>query len=71
MLLSNRLIYGDRLKCGNEQVAKRSLKLTDGGKFLQGMHARERLCGEDCWIDKLLSERYLNTPSLAHPIAVY
>lgn len=59
MLLSNRLIYGDRLRCGNEEVAKRSLKLPDGGKFLQEMHVGERMCGEDCWINRLLSERYM------------
>lgn len=58
MLLSNRLIYGDRLRCGNEEVAKRVLKLPDGGKFLQEMHVRERVCECDCWINRLLSERY-------------
>ncbi|KAG9309429.1 hypothetical protein JVU11DRAFT_10681 [Chiua virens] len=29
MLLSNKLIYGDRLCCGSEAVAKRSLVLPD------------------------------------------
>jgi len=57
MLLSNRLIYGDRLKCGNEEVARRALVLPDGGKHLRTMHLGQSVCGKDCWMYRLLSER--------------
>ena len=57
MLLSNRLIYGDRLKCGNEEVARRTLVLPDGGKYLRKMHVDKPTCGTDCWMNSLLSER--------------
>ena len=58
MLLSNRLISGDRLRCGNEEVASQALSLPDGGKFLCGMHTAKQVCGEGCWMDRLLSEKY-------------
>ncbi|KAI0794807.1 DNA replication factor Dna2-domain-containing protein, partial [Abortiporus biennis] len=58
MLLSNKLIYGDRLSCGSEAVANRSLLLPDGSSFLKEMHAKndELRCGgtEGCWIQQLL-----------------
>lgn len=60
MLLSNRLIYGDLLKCGNEEVAKRSLVLPDGGKYLGSLHPDRALCRGDCWIKRLMSERWVN-----------
>jgi DNA replication ATP-dependent helicase Dna2 len=57
MLLSNRLIYGDRLRCGNEEVARRTLVLPDGGKYLCTLHVDKPVCGKDCWMYQLLSER--------------
>jgi DNA replication ATP-dependent helicase Dna2 len=59
MLLSNRLIYGDRLKCGTEEVARRTLVLPDGGKYLRMMHTSKQTCEKHCWMNKLLSERYV------------
>lgn len=65
MLLSNRLIYGDLLKCGNEEVAKRSLVLPDGGKYLSSLHTDKALCGSDCWMERLMSERWAIFQSIA------
>ncbi|KAG1727676.1 Dna2-domain-containing protein [Suillus paluster] len=55
MQLSNKLIYGDRLRCGSEEVAKRTLVLPNEcmvGKLEPGMC----LCEESCWLRYLLSE---------------
>lgn len=72
MLLSNRLIYEDRLRCGNEEVANRSLKL--GNKhFLKRLHragaggAKEaHVCSggsaagtEQCWLERLSASQYV------------
>ena len=58
MLLSNKLIYGDRLRCGSEMVANRTLEIPDR-QLLQSMHQSvQSTCrGGDCWIKKLMSER--------------
>jgi DNA replication ATP-dependent helicase Dna2 len=57
MLLSNKLIYGDRLLCGSEMVAKRSLVLPDAG-FLRRMHdAGNGFCGGECWMENILSKK--------------
>ncbi|KAI0674044.1 Dna2-domain-containing protein [Trametes maxima] len=55
MLLSNKLIYSDRLKCGSEAVASRSLELPNE-KFLHHLHARSTRCVSECWMAKLMSE---------------
>ena len=63
MTLSNELIYSGRLKCGNEEVAKRTLKLPfpEGlSKFHGPTQAEneEAGCGvEKCWLSDLLDER--------------
>ena len=58
MLLSNRLIYSDRLRCGSEAVAKRSLRLPSV-KFLNRLHdTTTKRCSErSCWLKQLLDER--------------
>jgi DNA replication ATP-dependent helicase Dna2 len=57
MLLSNKLIYGDRLLCGSEIVAKRSLVLPDAG-FLHHIHDEGNgFCGGGCWMENILSEK--------------
>lgn len=59
MLLSNKLIYSDRLRCGSEEVAKQSLKLPNHD-FLRKMHGGKLTCHQKgCWIQQLMSERYL------------
>lgn len=74
MLLSNRLIYDDRLQCGSDEVAKRSLVL-GRKRFLGRLHAhvqndravplenaiRRETCpgGDVCWLEKLCDERYV------------
>ncbi|TEB08749.1 Dna2-domain-containing protein [Coprinellus micaceus] len=52
MTLSNRLIYGDRLKCGSEEVARRKLILPN-----ESENGEERLRGADdrCWLSYLTS----------------
>ena len=58
MVLSNKLIYNDRLRCGSEAVAKRSLVLPRP-EFLKTLHgALEAGCSKNqCWIEYLLDER--------------
>ncbi|GBE84559.1 DNA replication ATP-dependent helicase/nuclease dna2 [Sparassis crispa] len=58
MLLSNKLIYHDRLRCGSEAVAKRSLLLPDK-TFLNSLHSGSKsACRDDrCWLNHLLDER--------------
>jgi hypothetical protein len=63
-LLSNRSIYGDRLKCGTEEVAWRTLVLPDSGKYLRKMYIGKPASRKDCWMDKLLSERCVADSSL-------
>lgn len=58
MLLSNRLIYGDRLRCGSSEVAKRSLVLPNSA-FLAKMHGSSTCPREACWIEHLLDEKYV------------
>ncbi|KAJ7672725.1 DNA replication factor Dna2-domain-containing protein [Mycena rosella] len=55
MTLSNRLIYGDRLRCGSEAVAQQTLVLPDR-TFLRNMHIGQPCHSTGCWIDKLMSE---------------
>lgn len=54
MLLSNRLVYDNRLKCGSVEVAQRSLVIPNKQK-------ESCLCNDrgehSCWIQKLLDER--------------
>lgn len=56
MTLSNKLIYGDRLRCGSEAVARRSLVLPDR-TFLHSLHADSHCHVDSCWIGTLMSER--------------
>ncbi|KZO94575.1 Dna2-domain-containing protein [Calocera viscosa TUFC12733] len=53
MLLSNRLIYNDRLQCGSEEVARRSLVLKDKSP-LHALHGGAPC--PDCWLSALLDE---------------
>lgn len=57
MLLSNSLIYDNKLQCGSEQVASRCLSLPDSG-------AVRRLCssksqGTSCWLEDVVREGYV------------
>ncbi|KAJ6559180.1 DNA replication factor Dna2-domain-containing protein [Mycena vulgaris] len=55
MTLSNRLIYGDRLRCGSEAIAQQTLTLPDR-TFLRSIHAGKPCHSSGCWIEKLMSE---------------
>ena len=60
MLLSNRLIYNDRLECGSEEIARRCLKLS-GREFLNRLHVGVdmKLCVRKmCWLESVVDERY-------------
>jgi DNA replication ATP-dependent helicase Dna2 len=52
MSLANRTVYKGRLRCGNETVAKRSLRLTNPSS-LECTHNRQR-----CWLNTVLQPRY-------------
>ena len=56
MLLSNKLIYSDRLKCGSEAVASQSLLLPNES-FLQTLHKRSPCENSGCWMSKLMNDR--------------
>ncbi|KIL65109.1 hypothetical protein M378DRAFT_186544 [Amanita muscaria Koide BX008] len=71
MLLSNKLIYGDHLKCGNRKIAKQSLNIPDWS-FIDSLHRAPEQQGclaqfelerngfsEDgaCWLRRLLMPR--------------
>ncbi|KAJ6585002.1 DNA replication factor Dna2-domain-containing protein [Mycena capillaripes] len=55
MTLSNKLIYGDRLRCGSAAVANQRLVLPDR-KFLNTIHIGKACHSDGCWIDRLMSE---------------
>lgn len=58
MLLSNRLIYNNRLRCGSDMVAKQSLVLPDDS-FLRKLHLTSA-CQSDttaCWLSRILNPR--------------
>ncbi|KAF9222302.1 Dna2-domain-containing protein [Gyrodon lividus] len=57
MLLSNKLIYGDRLRCGSEAVAKRTLVLPDRSFVDELRGVGGCLCDDGkCWLARLLDE---------------
>jgi len=63
MELSNTLIYDGRLRCGSEEVAKRSLKLPDGGAFMNLLHGGKRRAAcqknDGCWLERVMEERFV------------
>ncbi|KAK6910521.1 hypothetical protein I203_104553 [Kwoniella mangroviensis CBS 8507] len=56
MLLSNRLVYEGKLKCGNEQVAHRGLVLKGRKECREVFKCEEDVDHGDCWIQDLLEE---------------
>jgi DNA replication ATP-dependent helicase Dna2 len=56
MLLSNRLIYDDRLKCGSDHVAKQALVLPRGDSSWLHAPETETKCQGECWLQELLKE---------------
>ncbi|KAH7884747.1 Dna2-domain-containing protein [Phlebopus sp. FC_14] len=59
MRLCNRLIYGDRLRCGSEEVARRTLKVADW-TFVRGLRGGGACSCEEgkCWLEYLLDESH-------------
>ena len=57
MTLSNKLIYDDRLKCGSEDVAKRTLVLPNAPTN-----------GEDSWLDALHKRQRCARPNPSTPL---
>ena len=57
MLLSNKLIYGDRLRCGSAEVAKQSLQLPSRS-FMDKLHPDGVPCSTQlCWLETLMAEK--------------
>ncbi|KAF8876665.1 DNA replication factor Dna2-domain-containing protein [Infundibulicybe gibba] len=54
MLLSNKLIYSDRLRCGSELVAQQSLVLPNTA-FLKKIHSGAGCQPEHCWLERLMA----------------
>ena len=61
MTLSNDLIYKGKLKCGNEQVAKRTLQIPhiDGLARLHSSTQDTRCGSGPCWIRDLFVDGYV------------
>jgi hypothetical protein len=57
MLLSNRLVYENRLKCGSDKVARQGLVVPDSKPCSSWCDAS---CGSDCWLRHILRETYVN-----------
>ena len=57
MLLSNRLIYSDRLKCGSKEVAEKALVLPQRDKWEKYHISNSSCVVGDCWMACLLDER--------------
>jgi DNA replication ATP-dependent helicase Dna2 len=59
MLLSNKLIYDDKLACGSEQVARQALVLPNSAA--DWLHAPETgsNCTSGCWLQDLLNEEWV------------
>ncbi|KAF7299539.1 DNA replication helicase [Mycena chlorophos] len=55
MTLSNRLVYNGKLRCGSEEVAKRSLALPDHS-FLRRLHQGHACHSTGCWLERLMDE---------------
>lgn len=69
MVLSNKLVYQDKLRCGNGNVATRVLGVPKI-LMLGEMHAKTVLCsGEECWLKTLIDPRcvYFSSPGLLSP----
>ncbi|KAF8581905.1 Dna2-domain-containing protein [Ramaria rubella] len=66
MLLSNKLIYSDRLRCGSTYVAERALVLPNR-RALDALHVGTCRIG-GCWLEKLLDENckavFVNTDEI-------
>lgn len=58
MLISNKLVYSDRLQCGNDAVANQQLQLPDDA-FIRTLHDGKIDCGQACWMKKLMSPTYV------------
>ncbi|TFK37115.1 DNA replication factor Dna2-domain-containing protein [Crucibulum laeve] len=54
MLLSNKLIYSDRLRCGSAKIAHQTLALPNN-TFFDRLHTTKSSCSDGCWIEKLVS----------------
>lgn len=56
MLLSNKLIYSDRLRCGSSAVASRKLVLPDTA-YLRTMHSEKPCHSDGCWMKQLMDTK--------------
>lgn len=62
MDVANLLIYDGKLKCGNYQVASKSLKvpaMEEGLKLFHSMKPGTCLDTSDCWLKHVIDPRYL------------
>jgi DNA replication ATP-dependent helicase Dna2 len=57
MTLSNKLIYGDRLKCGNEQVANQALYIPQPSMGMTWHNTCGNGPNSHCWLDSLVDPR--------------
>ena len=56
MLLSNKLVYQDRLHCNKVEIAERRLVLPKP-HFIQDLHRKSACSARCCWIQYLLDDR--------------
>lgn len=57
MMLSNELVYEGQLRCGNEEIRRRSLSLPCLDEARLQMHTkRSTQCSTDCWMERIFLE---------------
>ena len=56
MSLSNKLIYSDRLRCGSDEVASRTLMLPDA-EYIRQLDGKSPCHTSGCWMRQLLDPR--------------
>lgn len=64
MLLSNKLIYEGKLKCGSDEVARRGLKLES--KSCEEIYGSA--CVKPCWVQDLMDPRWVSGQVKKRPL---
>lgn len=68
MLLSNKLIYSGRLRCGNDAIAKRGLHIPSAD-FMHELHKKSACTGDKCWLKQLMDPKSENFIPLSYSYA--
>ena len=61
MTLSNKLIYSDRLRCGNDQVATQALPIPNKSIGMAWHNTCGNAPSAQCWLDSLVDPRQVGS----------